>query len=59
MNRLSKRLMLTVLVCAIGIVVLLKITVLDNPDILCMAAEGFDEPSILYYASIERIYKHS
>jgi hypothetical protein len=51
--------MLTILVCAIGIVVLLKMMVLDNPNILCMVAEGFDEPSTLYYASIERIYKIS
>ena len=51
--------MLTILVCAAVIVALLKITVLDSPDIMCMVAEGFDEPSTLYYASIERIYKIS
>jgi hypothetical protein len=59
MNTLSKRLMLTILVCAAVIVALLKITVLDSPNIMCMVAEGFDEPSTLYYASIERIYKIS
>ena len=59
MNRLTKRLSLTILVCVIGIVVFSKIIILDNPDILCMVAEGFDEPSTLYYASLERIYKIS
>jgi hypothetical protein len=59
MNRLSTRIILIILAIAIVLLVLLKSAVLDNPDILCMIAEGFDEPSTLYYASIERIYRIS
>ena len=59
MKRLGKVVIVAILACAIGITVLFKVIVLDNPDLLCMIGQGFDEPSRLYYASVERIYKIS
>jgi hypothetical protein len=38
---------------------IIKITILDNANRLCILAEGFDEPSRAYYFFIERIYKIS
>ena len=57
MKTLIKVLIGGILASAIGIAVLLKIIVLDNPSLLCMVGQGFDEPSRLYYASIDNIYK--
>jgi len=47
----------------IGIIVILsfafvfKIVVFDNVNFLCQIAEGLDDPSTLYYFTIERIFK--
>lgn len=39
------------------IIITIKIWVFDNPDILFVLAEGFDDPSLPYYMTIERIYE--
>lgn len=33
-----------------------KIGFLDNPELLCVVAEGFDEPSFCFYLTLNRIY---
>ncbi len=49
--------LLTLLLPVLMLFTLAKILVLDDPDILCMIAEGFHDPSTPYYQTIDRLYK--
>ena len=54
---MSLKKLLAVLLPVLVLFALAKIFVLDDPDILCMIAEGFDDPSTPYYLTIDRLYK--
>jgi len=56
---LKNRAILYAILSVFILLVIVKVFVLDNPDVLCIIAEGFDDPSASYYFVIEKIYKLS
>ena len=53
-----KKVVITVAIILL-LVATFKITIFDNQELLCVVAEGFNEPSIPFYYSLNRIYQIS
>ena len=56
-RRKMNRKVVIAIIAILSFAILFKIAVFDNVNLLCQIAGGLNDPSTLYYFTIERIYK--
>ena len=56
---IKKYILPSILVILVIVFTSIKLLVFNNANLLCIIAEGFDEPSAQYYYFVKKIYKLS